>query len=97
MKIIKGNLIKEVGDKAAKIAIHQFGWVEYSEAKRPSEVGTRTRKIEPPIITGVPIKLKEVVYPGDEIKTDVKLVESEPIKIEKKTRKAPVKSKSVKK
>ena len=105
MKITKGNVIKEVTEKAGKIAIRSMGWAEVTEAAKPSEIGTKTKRNEPPVILSAqPVKLKEAVYPGDEpIKiiqdeSGVRLAESEPKKvIPKKTRKAPVKSKSSKK
>ena len=69
--IIKNNVVKTVSDKAAKIAIQTMGWSEVFEAKKPGEVGTKTK---PPIISpNQPIKLREakVEYPGDEVKTDL--------------------------
>ena len=97
MKITKGNEVREVSPKTGKIAIHLMGWAEVTESTKPSEIGTRTRRIEPPIITaGSPIKLKEPekkvddTFPGAEAVDE----QSEPVKAEKKTRKSPVKSKS---
>jgi hypothetical protein len=97
--IVKGNEKRTVGDAAAKIAVQQMGWSELAEAKRPSEIGTKTKK--PPEITGDhAIKLKETVYPGDEEKKPAELapslMESVEKLTEKKTRKVPVKSKSKK-
>ena len=101
MKIIKDNVVKEVSEKAAKIAIGMMGWSEVTEIKRPSEVGTKTKP--PIIIADQPVKLRETAYPGDitppEIKT--KTVRPTPTVevIEptvKKTRKPAVKSKSSK-
>ena len=109
MKITKGNEIKEVGEKAGKIAIHLFGWSEFAEPKRPNEIGTKTRRIEPPVIADGAVKLKDpkAEYPGDIIPkpekdkgafeklppVDVTEKVSEPVK---KTRKPAVKSKSKK-
>lgn len=105
MKITKGNQMKEVSAKAGTIAISKFGWSEQLEPRKPSEIGTRTRKIEPPVITSAqPVKLKEKAdYPGDESGIDtsktiiVNADEIDAMPKEKKTRKAPVRSKSVKK
>jgi predicted nucleic acid-binding Zn ribbon protein len=105
MKIIKDNVVKTVSDKAAKIAIQLMGWSEYTEAKRPSEIGTKTKP--PKIPADQPIKLKDAkkvddTFPGsnagiDESKTiivDADKIDTFPK--EKKTRKSPVKSKSSK-
>jgi hypothetical protein len=106
MKIVKGNVIKTVSEKAGKIACNLMGWSEFTEAHRPPEIGTKTRKIEPPVITKEiaaerPIKLKEPevsnVIDQDKVKQETGAKQPEPVKTEKKTRKSPVKSKSSKK
>ena len=103
MKIVKGNEVKTVTEKLGKIAVRNMGWAEVTEAKRPTEIGTRTKKIEPPIITDGAIILKDtekIEYPGDEVNKPADLVPSlmDSVKklSEKKTRKPAVRSKSKK-
>ncbi len=80
--LAKGNIRREFGDRAAKIAVEFLGWVEIHPPIRPKELGTKTI---PPEITK-PIKL---IVPPEEPNLKMPEIESDTIKEikVKKTRK----------
>jgi hypothetical protein len=87
----KGNIRREFGERAVRIAVDYLGWVEVHPLIRPKEVGTKT---VPPEITK-PIKL---IQPP-EIKTKIADIGPEPeVKeiVVKKPRKKRTPSKSKK-
>jgi hypothetical protein len=80
--LAKGNVRREFGERAAKIAIDFLGWVEIHPPIKPQEIGTKTI---PPEITK-PIKL---IIPPEEPDLRMPEIESDTIKeiVVKKTRK----------
>lgn len=108
--LIKDNQKRVFSLRAAQIAQEHFGWVEFQPLPKPIELvkGIPLKKTLPPLITK-PLKSIEPEYTGDEkkddlipevIKPEAIAPESQAVETEiqpgKKTRKAPVRSKSVK-
>lgn len=58
--LVRGNVKREFGERAAKIAVDLLGWTELTPAKVPEEVGTKTKPPEiKPIKLIMPPEVKE--------------------------------------
>ncbi len=87
--LVKGNIKREFGERAAKIAVDLLGWVELTPVKIPEEIGTKTK---PPEVK--PIKLIMPPVVKDDVKEMEEVAEVTPKEVKK--RKPRVTSKSTK-
>lgn len=54
--LVKNGQKRNFNDKAARIAMEHLGWTELIVPEKPPEVGTKTSRLQPPIIQP-PVKL----------------------------------------